>query len=189
MNKKYAIAVLLAGTMLAGCGNNPEGETVPGTMAPEETAMPSPTAEISPTPEATVEPSPEQTAQNGAGEGAAGQTDYRAMLDEIEANMGDVEALYEEGSNASMREAAGEEFTRWDNALNEIYGELEARLSDSEMEALREEQREWIDMRDETAEREAAEFEGGTMQPLQQTMTMARLTKERCYELVEVYLS
>ncbi|WP_020619302.1 lysozyme inhibitor LprI family protein [Paenibacillus daejeonensis] len=191
--KKQIFVVLLAGMLLAGCGNATDGNNTQDTTPPADTGTntpppPPPEDETPP----VEEPAPDNTAgENGTNDtGAAGsQAEYRAMLDDIEANMDDVEAMYEEGTTASMREAAGEEFQRWDDALNEIYMTLEEQLSDVEMDQLREEQREWTALRDEQAEEEAAGSEGGTLQPVEQMMAMASMTKERCYELVDTYMS
>ena len=189
--KKQIFVVLLAGMLLAGCGNATDGNNTPDTTPPANTGTNTPPP---PPPEETPdeEPAPDNAAgENGANDtGAAGiKAEYRAMLDDIEANMDDVEAMYEEGTTASMREAAGEEYQRWDDALNEIYATLEEQLSDVEMDQLREEQREWIALRDEQAEEQAADSEGGTLQPVEQMMAMASMTKERCYELVDTYMS
>ncbi|GBF76085.1 hypothetical protein PA598K_04528 [Paenibacillus sp. 598K] len=184
--KKQLLAVLLAGMLLAGCGNNAEEPTGTGPASPPDTG-----ATSSPPPPPEEEPQEEgRPTQDGEDTPATGDRAlYQAMLDDIEANMDDLEAKYEEGTTASMREAAGEEYKRWDDALNEIYTALGDQLSDTEMDQLRDEQREWIAYRDETAEQEASGSEGGTLAPLEQTMAMARLTKERCYELVDTYMS
>jgi uncharacterized protein YecT (DUF1311 family) len=65
---------------------------------------------------------------------------------------------------------------------------LKSQLSSTEMSSLKEEQIQWISDRDAIAEEEASEFEGGTLEGLQYLETLGRLTKERCYELVEVYM-
>lgn len=56
------------------------------------------------------------------------------------------------------------------------------------MDALRQEQRQWIKDRDRTAEVESSSFEGGTYESVQYLITLARVTKERCYELVYDYM-
>ncbi len=76
----------------------------------------------------------------------------------------------------------------WDQELNVIYGILQEQLSQDEMEQLREEQRDWINIRDETAEEAAKKYEGDSMESLEYTVTLANVTKERCYELVENYM-
>lgn len=118
---------------------------------------------------------------------AASKADYLQKLDAIEEGLADLQPLYE-GTTASMREAAAEEYTRWDTALNEIYAELKRQLSKSAMDELRQAQREWILHRDATAKEESAEFRGGSLEPVLYVSTQARVTQERCYELVEQYM-
>ncbi|WP_018393552.1 lysozyme inhibitor LprI family protein [Bacillus sp. 37MA] len=113
---------------------------------------------------------------------------YLQKLHEIELSLADLDYLYESGTTVEMREAESKTYTRWDNALNEIYSVLKMQLSTSEMNSLREKQREWITYRDNTAEAEAAQFKGGTFESVQYLSTLARLTKERCYELVNIYM-
>lgn len=119
---------------------------------------------------------------------AASKADYLQKLDAIKEGLADLQPLYDEGTTASMREAAAEEYTRWDTALNEIYAELKRQLSKPAMDELRQAQREWILHRDATAKKESAEFRGGSMEPVQYVSTQARVTRERCYELVEQYM-
>ncbi|MCM3164784.1 lysozyme inhibitor LprI family protein [Metabacillus litoralis] len=93
-----------------------------------------------------------------------------------------------DGSTFGMRKSQEEILEKWDQALNEIYQVLEKQLPADEMEELRQEQRKWITLRDETAEKDASQFEGGTMEPLEYTASLAGTTKERCFELVENYM-
>ena len=93
-----------------------------------------------------------------------------------------------DGTTLGMRKSQDEIFEKWDQALNEIYQVLEKQLPADEMEKLRQEQRKWITHRDETAKEDASQFEGGTMEPLEYTASLANTTKERCYELVENYM-
>lgn len=100
----------------------------------------------------------------------------------------EVSTLNYDGSTIEMKEKSSTVLTKWDDALNEIYGVLKTQLSSSEMEKLREEQREWTAIRDARAEESASEFEGGSMYGLEYTEALSRQTKERCYELVEIYM-
>jgi uncharacterized protein YecT (DUF1311 family) len=113
---------------------------------------------------------------------------YIEKLNSIESGLSDLDYLYESGITVQMKEAAGETYKRWDNSLNEIYSLLKVQLSNSEMDELTEKQIQWISYRDSTAKNESLAFEGGTMEGLQYADTLARLTKERCYELVNNYI-
>lgn len=114
--------------------------------------------------------------------------EYLKKLDIIEENMSDLDYLYEEGITANMVEAEGTRLGRWDDMLNEIYSLLKTQLSENEMAELKRKQLNWIKYRDKTAENEAKEFEGGSMAGVQYNSSLARLTKERCYELVNIYM-
>lgn len=92
------------------------------------------------------------------------------------------------GTTIDMREAAGIEYSRWDDFLNEVYGVLQEQLSEEEIENVRTEQIEWLSIRDLKAEESAKEVEGGTMEPLVYTTSLAESTKERCYELITSYM-
>ena len=116
------------------------------------------------------------------------RNEYIQKLDNIEASLADLDYLYENGITSEMKEAESITYKRWDDALNEVYGVLKTQLSTNEMEALTQEQRQWITDRDNTATAESLEFAGGTMESLQYLSTQARMTKERCYELVNVYM-
>lgn len=111
--------------------------------------------------------------------------EYMQKLNSIE---DEVNILSYDGSTLEMKETSSNVLKKWDDALNEIYSVLKSQLSSSEMESLKGEQREWIVTRDAGAEESASEFEGGTMYDLEYTEALGRITKERCYELVEVYM-
>ena len=110
---------------------------------------------------------------------------YLQKLNSIE---DEVKNISFDGSTLEMKEASITVLTKWDDLLNEIYGDLKSQLSNAEMSTLKEEQIQWISNRDAIAEEESLQFEGGTMEALQYTETLGRLTKERCYELVELYM-
>ncbi|CDO04684.1 hypothetical protein BN988_03249 [Oceanobacillus picturae] len=115
------------------------------------------------------------------------KTIYRNKLVDLEEEL----AAEEQEIGSTQRELtefAGKSFNMWDDALNEVYAELEKQLPEKEMENLRKEQREWINIRDAKAEEEAAKYEGGSMETMQYISTQAQLTKERSYELITKYM-
>ncbi|MGG0720498.1 lysozyme inhibitor LprI family protein [Robertmurraya massiliosenegalensis] len=114
--------------------------------------------------------------------------EYLQKLQDVEASLASQRKILETGTQVDMTEAQGEILRSWDNALNEIYRELEKSLPENEMSRLREEQRKWIAYRDETAKEESLPYEGGSMQSLQYLSTQANLTEDRCYELVEGFM-
>ena len=115
------------------------------------------------------------------------KNEYINKLNSVEEGMSDLEYLYENGITAQMNQAEATKFGRWDDMLNEIYSLLRTQLTDNEMKEIKNKQLSWIEYRDETAKREANEC-GGSMAGVQYNTTMARITKERCYELVNTYM-
>lgn len=133
----------------------------------------------------------EEAARGKVEESASGTKNaYINKLNNIEVDLRSLQYVYENesSSGADVREAAAKELEAWDNALNEIYDVLKTQLSASEMDSLRSEQREWIKFRDKKGEEAAAPFEGGTGATLERLSVLGQLTKERCYELVNVYM-
>lgn len=112
---------------------------------------------------------------------------YKKKLDDIQAGLKDLEGLYA-GNTIEMKSAASQEYERWDKALNEIYGVLKQQLPANDMSKLKEEQIKWISDRDAKAKEESLEYQGGTAEQLIYTSSLAKTTKERCYELVEKYI-
>lgn len=76
----------------------------------------------------------------------------------------------------------------WDDLLNEVYWVLIEQLSTAEMGQLRIEQREWITYRDKTALEASHKYKGGTQEHLEYVIVMVKLTKVRCFELVNNYM-
>lgn len=114
--------------------------------------------------------------------------DYLDKLDFIEEGMSDLDYLYDSGTTVDFVEAEGTRLKRWDDMLNEIYSLLKTQLTESEMKELKSKQLAWIEYRDKTAENEANAAGGGSLTTVDYNSTLATLTKERCYELVNTYL-
>lgn len=97
-------------------------------------------------------------------------------------------SIKEGTTTIEMKEAENTRYKSWDDMLNEIYNLLKTQLTKDEMKKLEEEEVKWIKYRDETAENESKEFEGGTIQPVIYTSSLTKTTKNRCYELVNNYM-
>lgn len=91
-------------------------------------------------------------------------------------------------TTAELVEQEAERYRTWDEELNKIYGLLEEQLDKGQMDQLREDQRNWIQQRDETAKKFSLKYKGGSMEPLEYVATQASLTRERCYLLVAKYM-
>ena len=113
---------------------------------------------------------------------------YIKKLNDVEAGLSDLDYLRESVFGIDMLEAAGREFKRWDDMLNEIYKLLKTQLSKSEMDDLTQKQLAWLDYRETTAKNAGADMGPSTGASLQYTSVSAQLTKERCYELVNNYM-
>lgn len=101
----------------------------------------------------------------------------------------EMEALEpKDSSTYALKEVENIRWENWDQLLNEIYGVLQEQLAVDEMETLREQQREWIEYRDNQALEASLEYKGGTQEHLEYVAVLARITMERCEELIENYL-
>lgn len=92
-----------------------------------------------------------------------------------------------ESTTFAMKNMAEYELSAWDKELNSVYKLLKEKLSSEEFENLRGGELQWIQIRDMEAAKSAKQYEGGTMEGLEFTMTSAALTKARTYELLEYY--
>jgi len=111
--------------------------------------------------------------------------EYLEKLNEME----EADRYAEVGTTiADLEEQEAERYEKWDQELNKIYDLLTVQLRPEEMDDLREEQRDWIDYRDETAKESSLEYEGGSTEALEYVATQATLTRERCYLLVSQYM-
>ncbi|MGE7983446.1 lysozyme inhibitor LprI family protein [Solibacillus sp. NPDC093137] len=113
---------------------------------------------------------------------------YLAKLADVEKSVKEFDEIFDQGIQVEMTAAEGEIFSKWDMLLNEIYADLKKTLPPNDMSKLREEQRDWLEYRDEKATEDALQYKGGSMETLQYVSTQAQLTKERCYELVDLYM-
>lgn len=93
--------------------------------------------------------------------------------------------LQSASSQGDMNVLAAELFLTWDDTLNIVWKLLESELDAATMEALRTEEREWIAVKDAEVKAAGQEFEGGSLQPMTESLKAAELTKERVYELAE----
>lgn len=113
--------------------------------------------------------------------------DYRARLDELGVQ---IQKIREEGTDSttySLKTAADNELKLWDSELNSIYNDLLNHMSDDEDIKLIEEEREWMKARDAAAVEAAKKSAGGTLEGLEYTASLAESTKQRAYELADMY--
>lgn len=83
----------------------------------------------------------------------------------------------------AMNICASKDFEREDARLNKNYRELQAKLEGDRRTGLREVQLAWIKFRDLQCDFQAAQYEGGTMQPLVRATCLTDMTKQRNKDL------
>ena len=93
--------------------------------------------------------------------------------------------LEEAYTQADMNYAAQQKYLVWDEALNQLWQDLKELLSEEEMKQLTNEELAWIQEKEQAALDAAEEYEGGSMYPAVYYGTLADLTKQRAYELLE----
>jgi uncharacterized protein YecT (DUF1311 family) len=86
-------------------------------------------------------------------------------------------------TQTDMNQCAGIAFQAADSVLNEVYPRVIAGLNPSRVPLLREAQRQWVRLRDADCALEAAEFQGGSMQPMIYALCRADRTRERVAHL------
>ncbi|MCG7344896.1 DUF1311 domain-containing protein [Sporosarcina sp. ACRSL] len=111
---------------------------------------------------------------------------YLKKLNDTKKELEEVEA--EDSSTFTLKKVENDRWEVWDALLNEIYGVLKEQLPPEEMNQLKEEQRKWIQYRDDSALEASLLFKGGTQEHLEYVAVLANLTEERCYGLVETYM-
>ena len=159
--RKIAIALAVM-MLLAGCGNNSSDEALEQQMTDE-------------TNKEKVQIEQER--------------EYLDKLHQIEESLNnDLKDLYASGSTNDKKEALAEAYRRWDDVLNEIYDVLQTTLSTTDVNELDNLQNDWLKLRNQQAEKVSSEFADGSFESVEYLSTLADLTKERCYFLVENYV-
>ncbi|MEI3604942.1 lysozyme inhibitor LprI family protein [Pseudogracilibacillus sp. SE30717A] len=114
--------------------------------------------------------------------------DYLYLLNKTKTEVEQMRSNPIDESTFALKEIEGNVFEKWDGLLNEVYNVLKKQLPEGEMEQLRNEQREWIDYRNESAKEASLKYKDGTMEQLEYVKVENDLTEDRCYELVEKYM-
>jgi uncharacterized protein YecT (DUF1311 family) len=86
-------------------------------------------------------------------------------------------------TQSEMNQCAYEEYKKADAELNKTYQQLLPKLEAARQERLKTAQRAWIAFRDADCEYEAAEYEGGSMQPLIRYSCLESATRNRTAQL------
>ncbi|MGG4169345.1 lysozyme inhibitor LprI family protein [Rossellomorea vietnamensis] len=120
-----------------------------------------------------------------------GKQSYIEKLDNIQKEL---DAMPEKkdsdkGVTNAMKSYYGVSYEKYDDALNEIYALLKKELSPDVMAELKTEQVKWIEEKEAKAEKERLKYEGGTFEYVAWYISLYESTKDRCYELVEEYMT
>lgn len=75
-------------------------------------------------------------------------------------------------------------YVKWDSLLNEVYQYLKANLNSDDFSVLEAEEVDWIKEKEKGMEEAAAEWEGGSGEPLARNSAGIKYTSERCYYLI-----
>ena len=113
---------------------------------------------------------------------------YTQKLNDIQAKIDKDYNFNNTITTKDMRSTSGSQYKLWDDALNEIYKELQKTLPSSDMEKLKKEELAWISKKESDAKNSGDEAKGGTLEPVKYTLSAADSTKKRCYELVNNYM-
>lgn len=143
---------------------------------------------VSPVENGIVSPARGASSGTGAGSDRTAE-DYRNRLGEIENTIQNLENSGSANTTDAMREAVAYEYRLWDAELNQIYQAIMAVLPDEETDTLRGLERRWIRERDTAAKQAAERYKGGTMENVEYTASLANSTRDRAYELLDLYES
>ena len=107
---------------------------------------------------------------------------YITKLNNMRDEMSALENLYG-GSEEDLKQVADTELKMWNNMLSEIYLILEENLDKDEFAIIKAEQESWIKYRDKEKG-----VSNECLYEIQNTKVLVKITRERCYQLVEKYI-
>ena len=113
--------------------------------------------------------------------------DFRRRLEEVDQQIADQRAANAAYTTYDMLNMAENERQLWDSELNHIYSTIKRHIPADREEALVKDERAWIARRDAKAAEDAGRYEGGTLESVEYTASLAASTRARAYELVELY--
>lgn len=120
------------------------------------------------------------------GNAAIDKKNYINKLNEIKE---ETEGSITGETDYEMRNQACNIYKEWDNALNDIYGTLKAKLPKDKFKQLEKDEVRWIKEKEAKAKKAMDKYEGGSMGRLDYTIVLSSETEKRCYELVNKYMN
>ena len=123
-------------------------------------------------------------------EADADSSELRRRYNEACDTQKQIDLKFEAGNmdQATMNQTAYEEYSLWDTLLNDIWAYMETSIDEYDMEAIREDELDWIKEKEEAVTAAGAEFEGGSMQPMAESRKAAPITRERVEYLLDNYV-
>ncbi len=88
-------------------------------------------------------------------------------------------------TQTEMNDLAEQQYKLWDEELNSIWKRLKETMDDEDMARLTEEEKAWIEKKDEEVKAAGADYEGGSLQSMVMSTKAAELTKAQVYELAK----
>jgi uncharacterized protein YecT (DUF1311 family) len=116
---------------------------------------------------------------------------FKNKLDTIQKQLDTERAKVDNEGNTDhgISTYAKDNYDQWDTALNEIFGILKQSLTVEDMKQLQTEEIKWISQKEKVAkDAENEQGQGSQLGYVAYNYASAKLTKDRCYELVEKYM-
>lgn len=115
-----------------------------------------------------------------------GGGDYIKTLNAINSILDDPNLL--DGSTLEMKSKVNQEYDLWDQYLNEIYKVISYNLPENEKQDLVAKENAWIKQKESKAKLAGDKYKGGTAENLAYSISAAKSTRDRCYELINTYM-
>lgn len=147
-----------------------------------EPVKPKPVVEAPKKPEPVAEVKP--VAKN---EVKSRKDEYIRKMDNLEQNYRNLSSVYTNGTDEEIYQAEYENYEAWDKLINEIWSVLKTQLSKEDMAELSKIQNQWIKNKESTAESDELDY-GYDRSGIVYISTVGSLTRDRCYELVNLYM-
>lgn len=137
------------------------------------------------------ENSEETNSQNKVTKIEGRRKEFLERLDNIQKQ---IDALPEKkdsdaGVTNAMKNYYGIGYEMYDKELNDIYALLQKELDPEIMNSLEQEEIKWIDEKEKAAKEESLKYKGGTFEFVADKISLYEATKNRCYELVNTYMT
>ena len=144
---------------------------------PQQPSQPQQPAPQPQQPSQTQQPAPQPPAASSK------KSEYTSKAKEIE--------IFESTGESAMTQVeinqhAAAVFEKWDNLLNEVYQHLKSTMPSDEFKQLEKDELNWIAEKEKAVEAAAAEWEGGSGEPMVRYGTASKYTKDRCYYLISL---